>query len=313
MESKKVGFSEQLLSPRRKVVSGFGLGVAATLIVFAVLLLSNSLKTPTGTRLFQGFNVVSVNSSRVGSWPFSFSTSVSNDSSDTSNKQVNSSVDLKSKSQKVNVSTDANERTDLGNLTGKVADAIFAVEEGSIQQITQQANGSAVAENGNILDSNVKKPVVENTRLANLSEIANNGNLLSEKGQICGDCSFVDKEDVNLKKPIENESVNNTSDANSQVLENSNVSNFLGDGGNAAEKNDTAISYDDSQQTKMHGKPYDKCDIFDGRWVRDNSKPYYPAGSCPYVDRDFDCHHNRRPDDGYVKWKWQPNGCDIPR
>ncbi|RDX80540.1 Protein trichome birefringence-like 2, partial [Mucuna pruriens] len=57
-----------------------------------------------------------------------------------------------------------------------------------------------------------------------------------------------------------------------------------------------------------------KCDIFDGKWVRDDEwKPYYPLGSCPYIDRDFDCHLNGRPDSDYVKWKWQPNGCDIPR
>ncbi|XP_061355012.1 protein trichome birefringence-like 2 [Gastrolobium bilobum] len=54
------------------------------------------------------------------------------------------------------------------------------------------------------------------------------------------------------------------------------------------------------------------CDIFDGKWVRDDSKPYYPLGSCTLMDRDFDCHRNGRPDDEYVKWKWQPNGCNIP-
>lgn len=56
----------------------------------------------------------------------------------------------------------------------------------------------------------------------------------------------------------------------------------------------------------------EKCDIFDGNWVRDDSKPYYDLGSCPFVDRDFDCHLNGRPDSDYVKWKWKPNGCDIP-
>ena len=54
------------------------------------------------------------------------------------------------------------------------------------------------------------------------------------------------------------------------------------------------------------------CDIFDGNWVRDDTKPYYPLGSCPFVDRDFDCHLNGRPDSDYVKWKWKPNGCHIP-
>ena len=59
--------------------------------------------------------------------------------------------------------------------------------------------------------------------------------------------------------------------------------------------------------------PVWKCDIYDGKWVRDDSKPYYPGGSCPYIDRGFNCHLNGRPDDGFLRWKWQPNGCDIPR
>jgi hypothetical protein len=60
---------------------------------------------------------------------------------------------------------------------------------------------------------------------------------------------------------------------------------------------------------------YEDCDIYDGSWVRadDETMPYYPPGSCPYIDRDFNCHANGRPDDAYVKWRWQPNGCDIPR
>nr|GMD97122.1 protein trichome birefringence-like 2 [Ipomoea batatas]GMD97960.1 protein trichome birefringence-like 2 [Ipomoea batatas] len=57
---------------------------------------------------------------------------------------------------------------------------------------------------------------------------------------------------------------------------------------------------------------YGDCDIYDGEWVRDDTKPYYLPGSCPYIDRDFDCHLNKRPDDKYVKWKWQPYACDIP-
>ncbi|XP_073021946.1 protein trichome birefringence-like 2 [Primulina eburnea] len=57
---------------------------------------------------------------------------------------------------------------------------------------------------------------------------------------------------------------------------------------------------------------YKECDIFNGRWVRDDKKPYYTPGSCPYVDKDFDCLVNGRPDDMFVKWKWQPYGCDIP-
>ncbi|MFS7939239.1 putative PMR5 domain, PC-Esterase [Helianthus anomalus] len=57
---------------------------------------------------------------------------------------------------------------------------------------------------------------------------------------------------------------------------------------------------------------FEECDIFDGRWVKDDTKPYYPAGSCPFVDKDVNCHLNRRPDDEFVKWRWQPFGCEIP-
>ncbi|GAB2297391.1 hypothetical protein Dimus_031497 [Dionaea muscipula] len=56
-----------------------------------------------------------------------------------------------------------------------------------------------------------------------------------------------------------------------------------------------------------------ECDYFDGRWVRDDTMPYFPPGSCPFVDTSFDCHLNGRPDNGYLKWRWQPHGCDIPR
>lgn len=80
------------------------------------------------------------------------------------------------------------------------------------------------------------------------------------------------------------------------------------------EKNVT-VTHSDHQMEKMKvgNGFYEKCDIFDGKWVRDESKPYYPLGSCPLIDRDFDCHSNERPDSEYVKWKWQPNECNIPR
>ncbi|MCL7034769.1 hypothetical protein MKW94_029432, partial [Papaver nudicaule] len=56
-----------------------------------------------------------------------------------------------------------------------------------------------------------------------------------------------------------------------------------------------------------------ECDIFDGQWVlkEEAKEPYYPPGSCPFVDSRHDCSLNKRPDDGYLKWEWQPNGCNI--
>jgi len=56
-----------------------------------------------------------------------------------------------------------------------------------------------------------------------------------------------------------------------------------------------------------------KCDIFFGRWVPDDTGTLYPPGSCPHIDESFNCFLNRRPDNGYESWRWQPHDCNIPR
>uniref|UniRef100_J3LZF7 Uncharacterized protein n=1 Tax=Oryza brachyantha TaxID=4533 RepID=J3LZF7_ORYBR len=57
-----------------------------------------------------------------------------------------------------------------------------------------------------------------------------------------------------------------------------------------------------------------KCDMFSGGWVPDDDGyPFYPPGSCPHLDEDFNCHKNGRTDTSFLKWRWQPHACDIPR
>lgn len=55
------------------------------------------------------------------------------------------------------------------------------------------------------------------------------------------------------------------------------------------------------------------CNVFDGVWVVDESYPLYNASQCPFVERGFDCLANGRKDKGYLKWKWKPKNCEIPR
>lgn len=55
------------------------------------------------------------------------------------------------------------------------------------------------------------------------------------------------------------------------------------------------------------------CDFYQGTWVRDEGYPLYKPGSCPYVDEAFDCQSNGRPDSEYLKWRWKPDGCNLPR
>lgn len=57
----------------------------------------------------------------------------------------------------------------------------------------------------------------------------------------------------------------------------------------------------------------ENCNIFEGRWVRDDSYPLYKEGSCPHIDEPFNCFLNGRPDRNYQKLRWQPNSCNIPR
>ncbi|OEL30910.1 Protein trichome birefringence-like 38 [Dichanthelium oligosanthes] len=55
------------------------------------------------------------------------------------------------------------------------------------------------------------------------------------------------------------------------------------------------------------------CDLFRGRWVADKSYPLYDASACPFVPDVFDCRRNGRPDDAYLKFRWTPANCRLPR
>ncbi|WOL18431.1 protein trichome birefringence-like 33 isoform X1 [Canna indica] len=55
------------------------------------------------------------------------------------------------------------------------------------------------------------------------------------------------------------------------------------------------------------------CDVFQGRWVRDEStRPLYEESDCPYIQPQLTCQEHGRPDKMYQQWRWQPNDCDLP-
>ncbi|XP_040378373.1 protein trichome birefringence-like 6 [Oryza brachyantha] len=55
------------------------------------------------------------------------------------------------------------------------------------------------------------------------------------------------------------------------------------------------------------------CNVYDGRWVFDESYPLYTSDLCPFIDEGFSCEANGRMDRSYMKWRWQPTHCSIPR
>lgn len=57
-----------------------------------------------------------------------------------------------------------------------------------------------------------------------------------------------------------------------------------------------------------------ECSVAHGRWVFNSSlRPLYSDRTCPYIDRQFSCVKNGRPDSDYRRWEWQPDDCFLPR
>ncbi|XP_048141729.1 protein trichome berefringence-like 7 isoform X2 [Rhodamnia argentea] len=55
------------------------------------------------------------------------------------------------------------------------------------------------------------------------------------------------------------------------------------------------------------------CDVSDGGWIQDDSYPLYNASECPFAEQGFNCLGNGRTDDQYLKWRWKPKNCDVPK
>lgn len=290
MDLKKLPFSDQFSylgsSPRRKVVvSGFGLGVGASFIFLCILLLNYSFKSPFISPVFSGFSYR--DNSTLISWPFS-STSSSNASTN--------SVSLSSK-------------------------GTFSVQESGITKNIHELNGSQV--DGIATFSNfsgkgtVLGEILGNTSVGSFTDKVKNESFVVQESritkktpqlngsQIDGSATFSNKEKYNVTSTYIEDVVGSSGDRKEVAVSE-------GKGGLSVEQNGVMLQSDGKSLIGSGKDFYGDCDIFDGEWVRDDTKPYYPPGSCPIIDRDFDCHLNKRPDDGYIKWRWQPYACDIP-
>lgn len=197
----------------------------------------------------------------------------------------------------------------------------------SIMQIAKESLGSGL--NGSqVSDENKKKPVYESEFISDPGgwnppihePISDNSEAPLGSGYTGGHVSADDKtkpiygpESVSVPAGLEP----SIQQPISQISENNSVDLETDDGVVAVEENTHPV-VDSKTSVKMVDSGgavtmLKHCDIFMGRWVEDNEYPIYGPGSCPYVDEAYTCQGNGRPDSKYMKWRWKPDGCDLPR
>ncbi|XP_022844791.1 protein trichome birefringence-like 19 [Olea europaea var. sylvestris] len=78
---------------------------------------------------------------------------------------------------------------------------------------------------------------------------------------------------------------------------------------NPAEISPTYHVKDDSTNFEHRNE---KCDISMGEWIPNPEAPYYTNTTCRAIHEHQNCMKYGRPDEEFMKWKWKPDGCDLP-
>ncbi|XP_047095401.1 protein trichome birefringence-like 19 [Lolium rigidum] len=68
-----------------------------------------------------------------------------------------------------------------------------------------------------------------------------------------------------------------------------------------------------TSRTEGPGGNRSSCNLFKGDWVPDHGAPSYTNETCPVIHGHYDCMRYGKPDLEFLRWRWQPEGCELPR
>ncbi|KAJ3672265.1 hypothetical protein LUZ60_006986 [Juncus effusus] len=136
--------------------------------------------------------------------------------------------------------------------------------------------------------------------------------VMTEKDVIMADVSVEERTDLS-HKPLNLRNGEEELRSNASHLSKSSKIAQIGRE-NGTLKTGIAVSNERSNDAnKIKKEVKEQCDFYDGKWVFDESYPLYKSKSCPYIDEGFSCEANGKINNDYMKWRWKPNHCDIPR
>ncbi|KAF7090793.1 hypothetical protein CFC21_093490 [Triticum aestivum] len=79
------------------------------------------------------------------------------------------------------------------------------------------------------------------------------------------------------------------------------------------------LTFADRRYLRIHGAASSSsaspaCDLTRGEWVQDAAEaPYYTNLTCPFIDDHQNCMKFGKPSLEFLRWRWRPDGCELPR